>query len=117
MSGDIDGYVEGLERRVDELVAQNKLLVNKVITCGVVAEHPNKYLASREPYSGKWNSPQADKVRVLRAERDALRSRRCATCQHRHTDRHHLDYCRVWGSETIPEQVTGCSAHAEKEGA
>lgn len=49
------------------------LLTHKVITCGVAASHPDAGLASRGAYKEKWDSPQAEEVRKLRAEADALR--------------------------------------------
>ena len=56
------------------LGAELKLTTLKVLTCGVAASHPDPALSSREKdYGGPWDSPQAQAVRALRAERDALR--------------------------------------------
>lgn len=46
---------------------------HKVITCGVAAHHPDANLTRTGAYAEKWNSPQAEDVRNLRAERDAAR--------------------------------------------
>lgn len=48
-------------------------LTHQVICCGVAASHSDATLTTRGAYAGKWNSRQAEKVRVLRAERDRLR--------------------------------------------
>lgn len=48
------------------------LEMHKVITCGVAAHHPDPELTRKKKcYAQDWNSPQADDVRKLRAERDA----------------------------------------------
>lgn len=47
-------------------------LTHQVICCGVAASHPDATLTTRGAYAGKWNSGQAEEVRKLRAERDAL---------------------------------------------
>jgi hypothetical protein len=47
-------------------------LTHQVICCGVAASHPDATLTTRGAYAGKWNSGQAEQVRKLRAERDAL---------------------------------------------
>ena len=47
-------------------------LTHQVICCGVAASHPDATLTMRGAYAGKWNSAQAEQVRKLRAERDAL---------------------------------------------
>ncbi len=52
------------------------LLTHKIITCGVAASHPDAGLSRRGAYAGAWDSPQAEEVRALRAERDALRRSR-----------------------------------------
>lgn len=51
------------------------LLTRKVITCGVAASHPDPDL-SRNPqhYGGPWDSPQAEEVRKLRADRDKAKA-------------------------------------------
>lgn len=49
-------------------------LTHQVICCGVAASHPDATLTTRGAYAGKWNSGQAEEVRKLRAERDALQS-------------------------------------------
>ena len=48
-----------------------QLLTHKVITCGVAARHPDANLARTGAYADKWNSPQAEEVRKLRAAFDA----------------------------------------------
>lgn len=58
-----------------ELRASLKLMEHKVITCGVAATHPDAALTLRADYM-KWNSPQAEAVRALRADRDELRAER-----------------------------------------
>lgn len=50
------------------------LTTHKLITCGVAADHPDARLAHTKAYADKWDSPQAQSVRKLRAERDALRA-------------------------------------------
>ena len=47
-------------------------LTHQVICCGVAASHPDATLTTRGAYAGQWNSAQAEEVRKLRAERDAL---------------------------------------------
>lgn len=54
-----------------QLRKEVKLLEHKVITCGVAASHPDAALTLRADYM-KWDSPQAQEVRKLRAERDQL---------------------------------------------
>ena len=68
--------VERLESVPDviaRLRAELKLMEHKVITCGVAATNPDAGLTLRDDYM-QWNSPQADAVRALRAERDSLRA-------------------------------------------
>jgi hypothetical protein len=61
------------QSRVAELASECQLATHKVITCGVAARHPDAALASTGPYAGEWDSPQAQEVRDLRADRDRLR--------------------------------------------
>lgn len=64
------------EHQHDEIArlrAELKLMEHKVITCGVAATNPDAGLTLRDDYM-QWNSPQADAVRALRAERDSLRA-------------------------------------------
>lgn len=49
------------------------LNAHKVIACGVAASHPDPNLSRTGAYAEKWDSPQAQAVRALRAERDRLR--------------------------------------------
>lgn len=75
--------VERLTERNAELEGFREhcdLLTHKVITCGVAADHPDANLSRTGAYSSKWNSPQAERVRVLRdraerAEADLAESR------------------------------------------
>lgn len=82
-----DGFAEFSEicRRATECEAATKeteklqealqLEMRKVITCGVAASHPDaKLTRSMECYAKTWNSPQANAVRKLRDDRDALRA-------------------------------------------
>jgi cell division protein FtsB len=57
----------------ESLIKENKLLEHKIITCGVAATHEDAELTNRGAYADKWDSPQAQAVRELRAERDALK--------------------------------------------
>ena len=63
------------ERERDAFKQHCDLLTHKVITCGVAAQNPDATLTTRGAYATKWDSPQAQHVRKLRAERDALQSR------------------------------------------
>ena len=59
----------------DMLLAVLKLAEHKLITCGVAASNPDPTLTTREKcYAEKWNSPQAEAVRALRADRDDARA-------------------------------------------
>jgi hypothetical protein len=59
----------------DEWRRHHDLLLHKIIACGVAASHPDPALSRRaKDYGGKWDSPQAQKVREVRDERDALRA-------------------------------------------
>ena len=62
------------ELRAEVLAWRNQCdrLTHQVICCGVAASHPDATLTTRGAYAGKWNSGQAEEVRKLRAERDAL---------------------------------------------
>lgn len=57
----------------DRAIAECKLMEHKVITCGVAAHHPDANLTRTGAYAEEWDSPQAEDVRKLRAERDAVR--------------------------------------------
>lgn len=60
---------------------QVKLLVHQLITCGVAADHSDPELSRRKSdYGGKWDSPQAQRVRKLRDSRDFY-LRRCTALQ------------------------------------
>lgn len=58
---------------VEELRKELNLTTHKLITCGVAASHPDAALSTRGAYVGKWDSQQAQEVRKLRAQCDALR--------------------------------------------
>lgn len=62
-----------IEAERDAHKAQAKLYEHMVITCGVAATHYDANLTRTGAYAEKWNSAQAEQVRALRAERDALR--------------------------------------------
>lgn len=66
------------EAERDELRAEYKTVTHKVITCGVAATHPNANLTNTGAYKEKWDSPQAESVRSLRAERDKLAAENAA---------------------------------------
>lgn len=69
----IGARLDWCEANRKALVNQINLLTHKVITCGIAASHPDAELTRRlKCYAEDWNSPQADEVRALRAERDAL---------------------------------------------
>jgi len=68
------GAIRQQARDIDQLCAECDLLTHKVICCGVAAWHSDPLLTTTGAYAGKWNSPQADCVRKLRAERDQLRA-------------------------------------------
>lgn len=73
---DLDDVVAGnplAERELKWLRKELKLIEHKCITCGVAATHPNAELTLRADYM-KWDSPQAQAVRSLRAECDKLRA-------------------------------------------
>jgi hypothetical protein len=61
------------QSRAAHLESECQLATHKVITCGVAARHPDAALASTGAYAGEWDSPQAQEVRELRADRDRLR--------------------------------------------
>lgn len=77
-----DAEVEELRAEVERLTERNKelegfreyadLLKHKVITCGVAADHPDAHLTRTGAYASKWNSPQAERVRVLRDRAERL---------------------------------------------
>ena len=75
---DIESERDALRKDFDAALAECKLLTHKVITCGVAASHPDASLAHTGAYKEKWDSPQAEEVRKLRAERDALKNDRDA---------------------------------------
>lgn len=85
MRDDRDSWLEQCSSRLADAVqfaaerdawqAECKLVEHKLLTCGVAATHPDPELSSRQKdYGGKWDSPQAEDVRKLRAERDQLRA-------------------------------------------
>lgn len=61
-----------LRHQVEAWRKQCDTLTHQVICCGVAASHKDATLSTRGAYAGKWNSAQAEQVRKLRAERDAL---------------------------------------------
>ena len=63
-----------MEAERDVLLKEKHTLTHQVICCGVAATHPDPLLTTRGAYAGRWNSNQAESVRQLRAERDALRA-------------------------------------------
>ena len=79
MLADRDEREAKLRAEVDEALGEieafakeNDTLRHQVIACGVAASHPDVNLSRTGAYAGKWNSQQAESVRNLRAERDAL---------------------------------------------
>lgn len=66
-------YARRVEADRDAYAKHAKLVEHKVITGGVAARHPDANLSRTGMYGSKWNSPQAEEVRKLRDERDALR--------------------------------------------
>ena len=65
---DLTAILTAMQGAKDEI----HLATHKCITCGVVATHPDEAVWNGGIYAGEWNSPQADDVRKLRRERDAL---------------------------------------------
>jgi hypothetical protein len=76
-----EGAIARLTAERDAALADDDLSTHKCITCGVAATHPDPTLTTRGAYAEKWNSPQAEAVRALRAERDAARAEVEALCQ------------------------------------
>jgi len=79
MLADRDEREAKLRAEVDEALGEieafakeNDTLRHQVIACGVAASHPDVNLSRTGAYAGKWNSQQAESVRNLRAERDAM---------------------------------------------
>lgn len=77
----LDGGVQDLaadlldaRAEIAKLRADLKLMEHKVIVCGVAAWHPDPNVTTGPNYPDTWQSPQADKVRELRADRDKLRA-------------------------------------------
>lgn len=64
--------IEELRANVLAYRKQCDTLLHQVLCCGVAASHTDATLTTRGAYAGKWNSPQAEEVRKLRAERDAM---------------------------------------------
>lgn len=60
-----------LEFQLAALSAELNLRTHQVITCGVAASHPDANLSRTGAYAGKWNSAQAEEVRVLRDQLSA----------------------------------------------
>lgn len=54
-------------RELDALRDDAQILTHKIITCGVAARHPDANLTRSGAYASKWDSPQAQEVRRLRA--------------------------------------------------
>jgi hypothetical protein len=74
----LDVLIKKQIEELEEARKENDLLVHKLITCGVAAEHSNSELTNTGAYAGKWDSPQAQQVRKLRkaleeAQRDVAR--------------------------------------------
>jgi multidrug efflux pump subunit AcrA (membrane-fusion protein) len=65
--------IAALEVERDGFRKQADLYQHMVITCGVAARHSDANLSKTGAYAGKWNSQQANEVRALRDDRDALR--------------------------------------------
>lgn len=75
---EMDMFLPGWREEASECVrlrAEVTLLTHKLITCSVAASHPDPDLSKRGKYGGPWDSPQAEYVRALRADRDALSAR------------------------------------------
>jgi hypothetical protein len=71
-----EAKLEKAEEERDEWKKESTLLTHKIITCGVAASHPDAALSRRaDSYGGKWDSPQAEKVRELRTRADAAVAR------------------------------------------
>ena len=62
------------ERERDVAIKEAQLLEAKVITCGVAADTPDPNLSRKGAYGEKWDSPQAERVRRLREDRDNWRA-------------------------------------------
>lgn len=71
---DILATIATLTAERDAAIERLTVATRKVICCGVAATNPNAELTRMPPYSTIWDSPQAEDVRRLRAERDALRA-------------------------------------------
>lgn len=63
-----------LKTALAEANAARDIYEHMVITCGVIASHPDATLGDRGAYANEWNSKQADDVRALRRDRDKLRA-------------------------------------------
>lgn len=70
---DLLDEIKQLQRENNNLIEENGLLTHKIITCGVAASHPDSSLSYRaSSYGGVWDSPQAQRVRALRKDRDQM---------------------------------------------
>lgn len=75
IADDFDTEPQHIGKAIRALRAALKLATHKVLTCGVAADHPDAGLSSTGVYGGEWDSPQAQRVRKLRANYEALRAR------------------------------------------
>jgi|GEM_PF-3855029 len=86
---DIDDVVYGhhlAKKELESIREELKLVTHKLLTCGVAATHPDAWLSRRKSYGREWNSPQAERVRQVRAERDRLLVLAAKHCPLEHPD-------------------------------
>lgn len=70
---ELASQVKALQHENDCMMQELDLMTRKIITCAVAADHPDPTLSLRQrDYGGSWNSPQADRVRALRVDRDQI---------------------------------------------
>lgn len=69
-NGIYQGEIAALKAECERLRKELNLTRHKVITCGVVAEHPDQQLTEAGAYATEWNSAQAEAVRRLRKRAD-----------------------------------------------
>ena len=103
-----------LEARLAAHKKDAKLNLHRVLTCGIIAEG-NEHLNVIYQPGGKWDTDQAGRVRVVVAERDALKAEVARLREDYYRQATRFQAYGVWVYSTSPDVAARAVEYADNE--